>query len=273
MSYASRKSLEILVPVVGLAFVGALLLYVSLEGLLIVGFFRGQPPALVASFVAFGFIFLLLAYTVWRRIKWAYPAAMILSALFIVQFLGQLAAAVSGFSNVQEFVEGMSAVSALVLVFIYSGVGARSAWRRSPRTASPRMIPVSSTLVLLAVGFVIGASLIGAIAGGDISSIVASSSGKADITIVIGASNQNNGQFFMPANYTIVVGQTVVWLNKDAATHTVTSISVPAGASKFDSGNIATGQEFSWTPAVAGTYQYYCSIHPWMKGTIVVTGG
>ena len=39
----------------------------------------------------------------------------------------------------------------------------------------------------------------------------------------------------------------------------------------FDSGNLASGAAYSHTFAQAGTYQYYCVIHPNMKGTIVVT--
>ena len=94
------------------------------------------------------------------------------------------------------------------------------------------------------------------------------------MVILQGAGNQGNpGGYFSPANYTVKVGQTVVWENGDGSTHTVTSASVPSGAQPFDSGNLAPGGTFSVTFTLAGTYQYYCTIHPWMKGTIVVVSG
>ena len=68
-----------------------------------------------------------------------------------------------------------------------------------------------------------------------------------------------------PGNFTVKVGSTITWFNADASVHTVTS----TGA--FDSGNLASGATYSHTFAQAGTYQYYCVIHPNMKGTIVVT--
>ena len=70
---------------------------------------------------------------------------------------------------------------------------------------------------------------------------------------------------FSPATITINIGTSVKWTNKDSVTHTVTS---DTGA--FTSGNIATNGTYSYTFNVAGTYQYHCSIHQTMKGTIIV---
>jgi len=87
---------------------------------------------------------------------------------------------------------------------------------------------------------------------------------------------------FAPETLTISRGQTVEWLNKAVETHTVTfdpanagkpgEISLPAGVSPFDSGDIKSGQVFSHTFAVAGTYHYICMPHHGlgMHGTIVV---
>jgi amicyanin len=72
---------------------------------------------------------------------------------------------------------------------------------------------------------------------------------------------------FEPAKMTIPAGKTVEWTNEDAVPHTATATS-PAKA--FDSGNLNQGQSFSFTFAKAGTYDYYCIYHPYMKGTIVV---
>ena len=73
---------------------------------------------------------------------------------------------------------------------------------------------------------------------------------------------------FSPASITVKKGTTVTWTNKDSTTHTVTSTS---GPSSFDSGDLATGKSFSHTFDTAGTYNYKCSIHPNMTGTVTVT--
>jgi plastocyanin len=72
---------------------------------------------------------------------------------------------------------------------------------------------------------------------------------------------------FAPASLTIKVGTTVVWTNKDGATHTVTSTS---GPEQFDSGRLADGKTFSQIFTKAGTYTYHCQIHSSMTGTIKV---
>jgi len=74
------------------------------------------------------------------------------------------------------------------------------------------------------------------------------------------------GMAFSPVTLTVTTGTTVKWTNKDGMTHTVTSDNA-----LFDSGNIATNGVYSYPFANAGTFTYHCSIHPTMKGTIVVT--
>jgi plastocyanin len=70
---------------------------------------------------------------------------------------------------------------------------------------------------------------------------------------------------FSSADITVEVGATVTWTNTGAATHTVTSDS---GA--FDSGNLAPGATFSMTFDSAGTFSYFCEIHPSMVGSVTV---
>jgi len=77
------------------------------------------------------------------------------------------------------------------------------------------------------------------------------------------------GYKFSPADLTINVGDTVTWTNHDTAPH---NIVVTDGPEKFTSPTLQTGQTFSHTFTQAGTYSYYCSIHPDMKATITVTG-
>lgn len=73
------------------------------------------------------------------------------------------------------------------------------------------------------------------------------------------------GFAFSPSTLTVTAGTTVTWTNKDAATHNVTSDNAV-----FSSGSMANGATFSFTFSDKGTFGYTCTIHPQMKGTIVV---
>src|SRR5437867_11311001 len=70
---------------------------------------------------------------------------------------------------------------------------------------------------------------------------------------------------FAPASVTVRVGDAVTWTNRDAFSHTSTS-----DTAAWDTGVIAAGTSHSFTFAAAGTFAYHCSIHTFMKGTIVV---
>ena len=71
---------------------------------------------------------------------------------------------------------------------------------------------------------------------------------------------------FNPASITVPVNGTVTWTNGAGRAHTVT-----ADDGSFDSHDIAGGAVFSHTFSAAGTFTYHCTIHPQMKGTVVVT--
>ena len=70
---------------------------------------------------------------------------------------------------------------------------------------------------------------------------------------------------FAPATATVPVGTTVTWTNHDDIPHNVVS-----PEQKFKSRVLDSDETFSHTFDVAGTYKYYCSIHPRMTGQIVV---
>jgi plastocyanin len=71
---------------------------------------------------------------------------------------------------------------------------------------------------------------------------------------------------FAPATLTVHAGGTVTWTNHDEEPHTVA-----ANDGSFHSPGMGTGATFSHTFAAAGTFDYVCSIHPMMHGTVVVT--
>jgi plastocyanin len=70
---------------------------------------------------------------------------------------------------------------------------------------------------------------------------------------------------FGPETLTVAVGTTVTWTNRDDIPHTVVSTD-----GVFKSKVRDTDEKFSYTFAKAGTYPYYCSVHPKMTGKVVV---
>jgi plastocyanin len=70
---------------------------------------------------------------------------------------------------------------------------------------------------------------------------------------------------FGPTTLTVAVGATVTWTNRDDIPHTIVSTE-----KVFKSKVLDTDEKFSFTFAKAGTYPYFCSIHPKMTGSVVV---
>lgn len=81
-----------------------------------------------------------------------------------------------------------------------------------------------------------------------------------------GAATVTIDQFlFKPATLTITAGESVRFVNRDQEAHTVTSRS-----KAFDSGGLDTGDAWTYRFTKPGTYAYFCSLHPYMTGKIVV---
>lgn len=70
---------------------------------------------------------------------------------------------------------------------------------------------------------------------------------------------------FTPGTTTIHVGDTITWTNSGPSPHSAT-----ADNHSFDTGVLKKGQSGSHTFTQAGTFSYFCSVHPFMHGTIVV---
>ncbi len=68
---------------------------------------------------------------------------------------------------------------------------------------------------------------------------------------------------FKPAEITIQKGETITWINEDSTPHTVTGTGI-------NSGSLNKGQSFKQTFNDAGTFNYNCTTHPYMKGKITV---
>ena len=91
------------------------------------------------------------------------------------------------------------------------------------------------------------------------------------VTIPLGASNQNNPFSLSPSVLDIQVNDTVQWQNDDTAIHTVTTGKPHLGYDgRIDSGTISAGGTFSYKFSKTGVYEYYCIFHPWMTGLVNV---
>ena len=76
---------------------------------------------------------------------------------------------------------------------------------------------------------------------------------------------------YLPQDITISTGDTVQWDNVDNAAHTVTGGSPSDGPSGvFDSSLLMAGLDYSFTFNDAGSYDYFCMVHPWMVGSVTV---
>lgn len=74
-----------------------------------------------------------------------------------------------------------------------------------------------------------------------------------------------NALQFNDATIEIAAGTTIEWTNEDQLTHSIT-----ADDNSFDSGNLESGQVWRYTFTQPGSYPFHCTLHPFMKGMIVV---
>jgi plastocyanin len=93
-----------------------------------------------------------------------------------------------------------------------------------------------------------------------------------NVTIAAGSSSPKNEKNFVPPVLHTGEGAIVTWTNEDSALHTVVSKAHAAGSSfpEFDSEYIGPNDTFKYTFSTAGTFDYYCVLHPFMKGKVVV---
>ena len=82
---------------------------------------------------------------------------------------------------------------------------------------------------------------------------------------------EENLSCYSPFQTKISIGDSVVWTNDDNAAHTVTSGTASVGASGiFDSSLFMAGESFRVEFSESGVYDYFCMVHPWMTGIVLV---
>ena len=96
--------------------------------------------------------------------------------------------------------------------------------------------------------------------GGGIGNFIASAQQKTE-TVEVKIDNFSFG----PAELTVSAGTTVTWTNRDDIPHTVVSTD-----KVFKSKVLDTDEKFSYTFTQAGSFPYFCSIHPKMTGKVIV---
>jgi len=98
---------------------------------------------------------------------------------------------------------------------------------------------------------------------------------KVDINMAVGSSVpgcEEMNMCYMPYNAALDPGGEAMWHNIDTAAHTVSSGTPAEGLDGvFDSSLVAPGGMFSHTFEEAGTYDYFCMVHPWMTGIVTVS--
>jgi plastocyanin len=142
----------------------------------------------------------------------------------------------------------------LAMTYKEVGMTVEHSARRARKTWPVTLI--AALLVILVVA-VFAAACGGGTSGTTATTAGAAPGGGAQVTL-------QNIQI-SPTSVTIKAGESVTWTNKDSFTHHLVGDN-----GEFDSGDLANGATFTFVFKTAGTIAYHCSIHPEMKGTVVV---
>src|SRR6266436_1915626 len=135
------------------------------------------------------------------------------------------------------------------LIQVNKSIWSANRWNRRKGMRRSVSIAVLTTTLLFGAGTITGPK-----------NVLASAQQKPE-TIDVKIDNFSFG----PATLTVPVGTTVTWTNRDDIPHTVVSTD-----GVFKSKVLDTDEKFSFTFSKAGTYPYFCSIHPKMTGKVVV---
>jgi plastocyanin len=81
---------------------------------------------------------------------------------------------------------------------------------------------------------------------------------------------EENDRCYIPSLIVIEKGKQVTWVNEDSAFHSITSGYYGAPTDLFDSGHLDPFESYTLTFDETGTYDYFCTLHPWMKGQVIV---
>ena len=96
---------------------------------------------------------------------------------------------------------------------------------------------------------------------------------KADVIIPIKVSRPGcdiEDICYIPSTIVVKKGKSVTWVNEDSSFHSVTSGFYGEPTGLFDSGYLDPYQSYTLSFDEFGTYDYFCTLHPWMKAQVIV---
>ncbi len=170
--------------------------------------------------------------------------------------------------------EGFTALAGLVAAFgiILIPVGILKGG--VPTGRAPKLALAVTGIVILASVEALGVLNIGGfIIGGQVptTTTVPPAPQKVAVSMILGSVLPTQPDNYIPKDVVVVLGvnNTVIWTTDDNAAHTVTSVT----AGLFDSGNMNPGDVWEYTFTQTGTFNYICTYHPWMKGSVRVISG
>lgn len=93
------------------------------------------------------------------------------------------------------------------------------------------------------------------------------------VSITMSASRPGceNTECYSPSKIAIHTGDTVTWVNNDRGFHTVTTGYYDTPDGMIESHQLEATEKFSYKFDELGEFHYYCRLHPWMEGTIIVS--
>ena len=75
---------------------------------------------------------------------------------------------------------------------------------------------------------------------------------------------------YIPSSIIVEKGKSITWVNEDSSFHSVTSGFYPEPSGLFDSGHLDPYQSYTLSFDEYGVYDYFCTLHPWMKAQVIV---
>ena len=96
---------------------------------------------------------------------------------------------------------------------------------------------------------------------------------KADVIIPIKVSRPGcdiEDICYIPSTIVVEKGKSITWINEDSSFHSVTSGFYGEPTGLFDSGYLDPYQSYTLSFDEFGTYDYFCTLHPWMKAQVIV---
>lgn len=107
---------------------------------------------------------------------------------------------------------------------------------------------------------------------GNYSAIAQTAASGVTVSMAKGSQSADNPEFYVPAESTVKAGETVTWKNDDTAIHTATSGKDATPDGKFDTSLVSPGLSSKpiAMPNEPGQFPYFCTLHPWMTGTITI---